>query len=157
MQPEEIPAAVWSATRNHANNTSMLLGMCVQCPGIGSVQNFYAFIFPCFPQFRKWLDLGNYWVGIIEELFSINVSVYKCLNVWPYLVRESCIFCCSAQGQGLLCEEQGNYQDNVKYCGYCSYHYKKLVTVSLSLMLWTATRSKRNSSNFSRNFNHCNL
>ena len=36
----------------------------------------------------------------------------------------------SAQGQGLLCEEQGNYQDNVKYCGYCSYHYKKLVNVS---------------------------
>ena len=96
-------------------------------------------------------------MGIIEELFSINVSVYKCLNVLPYLVRESCIFCCSAQGQGLLCEEQGNYQDNVKYCGYCSYHYKKLVTVSLSLMLWTATRSKRNSSNLSRNFNHCNL
>lgn len=31
-----------------------------------------------------------------------------------------------AQAQGLLCEEQGNYMDNVKYCGYCSYHYKKL-------------------------------
>ncbi|XP_067649202.1 protein AF-10-like isoform X5 [Haliotis asinina] len=31
-----------------------------------------------------------------------------------------------AQAQGLLCEEAGNYGDNVKYCGYCSYHYKKL-------------------------------
>ncbi|XP_064647726.1 protein AF-10-like isoform X2 [Lineus longissimus] len=31
-----------------------------------------------------------------------------------------------AQAQGLLCEEQGNYTDNVKYCGYCAYHYKKL-------------------------------
>lgn len=31
-----------------------------------------------------------------------------------------------AQAQGLLCEEAGNYGDNVKYCGYCDYHYKKL-------------------------------
>lgn len=33
----------------------------------------------------------------------------------------------SAQAQGLLCEEAGNYGDNVKYCGYCVHHYKKLV------------------------------
>ncbi|KAI5726342.1 hypothetical protein M8J76_000985 [Diaphorina citri] len=32
-----------------------------------------------------------------------------------------------AQTQGLLCEEAGNYLDNVKYCGYCSHHYSKLV------------------------------
>ncbi|OWF51045.1 uncharacterized protein F54F2.2-like isoform X2 [Mizuhopecten yessoensis] len=31
-----------------------------------------------------------------------------------------------AQAHGLLCEEAGNYGDNVKYCGYCAYHYKKL-------------------------------
>ncbi|KAL3832772.1 hypothetical protein ACJMK2_024386 [Sinanodonta woodiana] len=31
-----------------------------------------------------------------------------------------------AQAQGLLCEEAGNYGDNVKYCGYCHHHYKKL-------------------------------
>ncbi|KAL8596917.1 hypothetical protein ACOMHN_062287 [Nucella lapillus] len=31
-----------------------------------------------------------------------------------------------AQGLGLLCEESGNSGDNVKYCGYCSHHYKKL-------------------------------
>ncbi|CAG5122741.1 unnamed protein product, partial [Candidula unifasciata] len=30
-----------------------------------------------------------------------------------------------AQAQGLLCEVTGSY-DNVKYCGYCSHHYKKL-------------------------------
>ena len=38
--------------------------------------------------------------------------------------------CCgnfSAQQKGLLCEEAGTYLDNVKYCGYCTYHYKKLV------------------------------
>lgn len=34
----------------------------------------------------------------------------------------------SAQAQGLLCEEAGNYGDNVKYCGYCVHHYKKLVS-----------------------------
>uniref|UniRef100_T1IZ57 PHD-type domain-containing protein n=1 Tax=Strigamia maritima TaxID=126957 RepID=T1IZ57_STRMM len=31
-----------------------------------------------------------------------------------------------AQAAGLLCEEAGNYMDNVKYCGYCQYHYQKL-------------------------------
>lgn len=33
-----------------------------------------------------------------------------------------------AQGLGLLCEEAGNYMDNVKYCGYCQHHYSKLVS-----------------------------
>lgn len=32
-----------------------------------------------------------------------------------------------AQQLGLLCEEAGNYLDNVKYCGYCQHHYSKLV------------------------------
>lgn len=32
-----------------------------------------------------------------------------------------------AQARGLLCEEAGNYLDNVKYCGYCQHHYSKLV------------------------------
>ncbi|KAJ8277015.1 hypothetical protein GJAV_G00070470 [Gymnothorax javanicus] len=31
-----------------------------------------------------------------------------------------------AQFAGLLCEEQGSDADNVKYCGYCKYHYGKL-------------------------------
>lgn len=33
-----------------------------------------------------------------------------------------------AQAAGLLCEEAGNYMDNVKYCGYCPYHYQKVVS-----------------------------
>lgn len=33
-----------------------------------------------------------------------------------------------AQQLGLLCEEAGNYLDNVKYCGYCQHHYSKLVS-----------------------------
>ncbi|KAH3720208.1 hypothetical protein DPMN_063104 [Dreissena polymorpha] len=35
----------------------------------------------------------------------------------------------SAQAQGLLCEESGSYGNNVKYCGYCNHHYKKLVCI----------------------------
>ncbi|XP_015791835.1 protein AF-10 isoform X2 [Tetranychus urticae] len=31
-----------------------------------------------------------------------------------------------AQAAGLLCEEAGNFNDNVKYCGYCTHHYHKL-------------------------------
>ncbi|XP_063063434.1 protein AF-10 isoform X7 [Engraulis encrasicolus] len=31
-----------------------------------------------------------------------------------------------AQFAELLCEEQGSDADNVKYCGYCKYHYSKL-------------------------------
>lgn len=31
-----------------------------------------------------------------------------------------------AQSQGLLCEEAGNNDDNVKYCGYCKHHYQKM-------------------------------
>ncbi|XP_072032481.1 LOW QUALITY PROTEIN: uncharacterized protein [Amphiura filiformis] len=31
-----------------------------------------------------------------------------------------------AQQEGLLCEEAGQYNDNVKYTGYCSLHYTKL-------------------------------
>ena len=33
-----------------------------------------------------------------------------------------------AQAMGLLCEEAGNFLDNVKYCGYCQYHFSKLVS-----------------------------
>lgn len=32
-----------------------------------------------------------------------------------------------AQALGLLCEEAGNQQDNVKYCGYCHHHNSQLV------------------------------
>uniref|UniRef100_A0A2I3SR22 MLLT10 histone lysine methyltransferase DOT1L cofactor n=1 Tax=Pan troglodytes TaxID=9598 RepID=A0A2I3SR22_PANTR len=36
-----------------------------------------------------------------------------------------------AQFAGLLCEEEGNGADNVQYCGYCKYHFSKLVRISL--------------------------
>ena len=41
-----------------------------------------------------------------------------------------------AQRAGLLCEEAGNYSDNVKYCGYCEYHYQRIVSQSY-LIFWT--------------------
>lgn len=37
-----------------------------------------------------------------------------------------------AQAAGLLCEEAGHYTDNVKYCGYCGYHYQKLISMKLN-------------------------
>ncbi len=37
-----------------------------------------------------------------------------------------CVVCCSAQQKGMLCEEGGGSK-NVKYCGYCSHHFKKVV------------------------------
>ncbi|EHH18930.1 hypothetical protein EGK_19511, partial [Macaca mulatta] len=36
-----------------------------------------------------------------------------------------------AQFAGLLCEEEGNGADNVQYCGYCKYHFSKLVRICL--------------------------
>lgn len=38
-------------------------------------------------------------------------------------------FIFSAQFAGLLCEEEGNGADNVQYCGYCKYHFNKLVCI----------------------------
>ncbi|XP_039610186.1 protein AF-10 isoform X2 [Polypterus senegalus] len=37
-----------------------------------------------------------------------------------------------AQFAGLLCEEEGSEADNVRYCGYCKYHYSKLTYTSTS-------------------------
>lgn len=36
----------------------------------------------------------------------------------------------SAQMAGLLCEEEVLEVDNVKYCGYCKYHFSKMVSAS---------------------------
>ena len=36
-----------------------------------------------------------------------------------------------AQERGYLCEEAGNYLDNVKYCGYCGHHFEKLVNAGI--------------------------
>ena len=41
----------------------------------------------------------------------------------------ACVFLCSAQKESLLCEEEDPRDPrNVVYCGYCSVHYKKMVS-----------------------------
>lgn len=40
----------------------------------------------------------------------------------------------SAQMAGLLCEEEVLEVDNVKYCGYCKYHFNKMVSFLLPPM-----------------------
>lgn len=42
--------------------------------------------------------------------------------------------CFSAQMAGLLCEEEVLEVDNVKYCGYCKYHFNKMVSFFIPAM-----------------------
>ncbi|KAJ8970292.1 hypothetical protein NQ317_019689 [Molorchus minor] len=51
-----------------------------------------------------------------------------------------------AQSLGLLCEEAGNYLDNVKYCGYCQHHYSKL-NKNKQLDDWNSEMTSRMCSN----------
>lgn len=49
-----------------------------------------------------------------------------------------------AQALGLLCEEAGNFLDNVKYCGYCQHHYSKLVRTKFFIKKYSVLKSKVN-------------
>lgn len=51
--------------------------------------------------------------------------------VWLYdlLYSPPALMYFSAQMAGLLCEEEVLEVDNVKYCGYCKYHFNKMVSV----------------------------
>ncbi|XP_077978003.1 protein AF-10-like [Glandiceps talaboti] len=55
-----------------------------------------------------------------------KASTGACMTCNKNGCRQSFHVTC-AQMQGLLCEEAGQFTDNVKYCGYCEYHYNKLV------------------------------
>ena len=68
-----------------------------------------------------WYVLETYWVLVVN--FVICSTCYAVFRLRNWGLGD--VF--SAQQLGLLCEEAGNY-DNVKYCGYCSYHFKKLVS-----------------------------
>lgn len=60
----------------------------------------------------------------VDQRMILEVTLMNCC-LTSIIMDNICVY--SAQAQGLLCEEAGNYGDNVKYCGYCVHHYKKLV------------------------------
>lgn len=49
-------------------------------------------------------------------------------GLWPH-PSQADLFPVSAQMAGLLCEEEVLEVDNVKYCGYCKYHFSKMVSL----------------------------
>ncbi|UYV66145.1 MLLT6, partial [Cordylochernes scorpioides] len=78
----------------------------------GNVTTMEPIILQCVPQERY-----NKSCSICEEQGKANIGACMQCNKPG---------CKHAQAAGLLCEEAGNYMDNVKYCGYCQYHYQKL-------------------------------
>ncbi|XP_017770719.1 PREDICTED: protein AF-10 isoform X2 [Nicrophorus vespilloides] len=54
-----------------------------------------------------------------------NASIGACMQCNKSGCKQQFHVTC-AQSLGLLCEEAGNFLDNVKYCGYCQHHYGKL-------------------------------
>ncbi|KAG2461097.1 AF17 protein, partial [Polypterus senegalus] len=85
----------------------------------------------------KRTDNGG-WAHVVCALYIPEVQFANVLTMEPivlqYVPHErynkalqfTAFLFCSAQMAGLLCEEEGLEADNVKYCGYCKYHYNKM-------------------------------
>ena len=69
-----------------------------------------------------------------------KASSGACMNCNRQGCKQSFHVTC-AQLAGLLCEEAGNYQDNVKYCGYCEYHYQKIVSFNIRMLFICAVHT----------------
>lgn len=65
-------------------------------------------------------------------VFCLLMGYVFCLYSWHYPPLDFMYF--SAQMAGLLCEEEVLEVDNVKYCGYCKYHFNKMVSFFIPSM-----------------------
>jgi hypothetical protein len=62
--------------------------------------------------------------------------MYMYVHVEWFICYCVCVLLCSAQKEGLLCEEEDPRDPrNVVYCGYCSTHYKKMVSYAGNIIL----------------------
>lgn len=73
------------------------------------------------------------WKSLINCRYKHPCIIIRCDIVVQTSVKwlslNAVWFIFSAQFAGLLCEEEGNGADNVQYCGYCKYHFNKLVCI----------------------------
>ncbi|WAQ94475.1 AF10-like protein [Mya arenaria] len=71
----------------------------------------------------KRTDSGG-WCHVVCALFIPEAWFANVQTMEPIMLKN--VPPDRAQAHGLLCEESGAYGNNVKYCGYCCHHYKKL-------------------------------
>lgn len=68
------------------------------------------------PNYHISMIMNEHHISFLRSYFNCTTSI------------ETLYIYCSAQAEGLLCEEGGTTQ-NVRYCGYCTAHAKKMVSV----------------------------
>lgn len=89
---------------------------------------------------QRWVHVCNATNWAVRNTFMLPgmCSYFTTSGVKKYLhltlILDVIFHSHSAQAAGLLCEEAGNNTDNVKYCGYCKYHYHKLVSIKSAFL-----------------------